>query len=76
MCRDPTIANVWKCRILIGIEYEESDSPQFTVIPIKDINERKKSEQFTKILQPFQIQMMFGSVISTPEESKDYNLMI
>jgi hypothetical protein len=48
MCRDPTIANVWKCRVLVGIEYEESESPQFAVVPIKDINERKKSEPYLR----------------------------
>lgn len=33
---------------MVGIEYEESESPQFAVVPIKDINERKKSEPYLR----------------------------
>lgn len=75
MCHDPTIANMWKCRVLIGVEYEESEAPQFAVVPLKDMNVRQKSQPFLN-LQPFQVQLMFGCVILTPEDSKEYSLLV
>ena len=44
MCHNPSLANSWKCRILIGIEHYDSDSPKFMIKPIEDEELKKRAK--------------------------------
>lgn len=32
MCHNPEIANVWKCRVLVGVDYEDKEAVTCNVV--------------------------------------------
>lgn len=68
MCHNPTIANQWKGRVLIGIEYSECDQPLFTTVPIEDARLRSRAVKAME-MQCFTFQIYAQSVICTPADS-------
>ena len=88
MNKDPTKATKWKGRILIGIEYEESESPKLGVDD-KMCMERPKDEEGNEIQdaktiaelaleyqRPYKYKLMyeFNSCLNCPEPLGKYNL--
>ena len=43
MNENPTIATIWKGRILVGLEHEDSESPEAGVVPFNDAELMKKA---------------------------------
>ena len=90
MNKDPTKATKWKGRILIGIEYEESESPKLGVDD-KMCMERPKDEEGNEIQdaktiaelaleyqRPYKYKLMyeFNSCLNCPEPLGKYNLQL
>ena len=90
MNEDPSIATLWKGRILIGIEYEESESPklgveEMSIQPPKDPETEEPIpgaqslvEESKQYMDPVKYRLMyeFNSVINIPEHEGKYNLQL
>ena len=75
MNQNPNIATLWKGRILVGVEHEDTENQIAQVTKFEDPELRKNAEERMK---PCKWRFMFeiGSCIVTPEESTKYGVRI
>ena len=89
MNKDPTKATKWKGRILIGVEYFESESPKCGVEPMsttppldEEGNEMVGVKSIVELandyIRPTKFRLMyeFNSCINIPEKLEKYNLQL
>ena len=89
MNKDPTIATEWKGRLLIGIEYEETESPKLgkekmSTMPPRDfegkeiIGEKSIVElsDDAHVMTRYKLMYEFSQCLNIPEKLGKYNLML
>lgn len=47
MCHNPEIATSWKCRVLVGVDYEDVEQPVCNLEEIKDVALLEKAKQLS-----------------------------
>lgn len=89
MNKDPNKATKWKGRILMGVEYFESESPKLGVEPMSTTppkddegNEIEGEKSIVELAQEYikmtryRLMYEFNSCLNTPEKLGKYNLQL
>ena len=75
MCHNPDIATCWKCRVLVGVDYEDVEQPLCNLEQITDLELIDKANKLS-VATEFQYQFFAGSVICPPKNSEEYYLKV